>query len=511
MSEQRRLPVTLAVDAGTSSSRCVVFDSALRAVASSSRPVSCSFPAHGWVEQDPLEILSSVLATVREAMTMADVDWPEVSALGIASQTETFVVWERATGKPVYPAIVWQDVRSEAYCATLREGHYEAEVTARTGLPLSASFTAPKLRWLLNTIPVVRSRAEAGELLFGDVNCWLVWNLTGRKSHVTEPSMAARTMLLNLGSHNWDPEMLNLFEVPAVMLPTITTTADGTVFTEPAACGGRVRIGATAGDQQSSLFGQRCWVSGMAKLTLGTGGFLWCNSGPRPPEGVTKGVVATCAWQLGLETTYALEGFVPTAGSLVPWLRRLGLLDEQVWPEINIDRLYSRSVNIMCVPALFGLGTPHWAATAGADFIGLTVDSTREELCAAALLGVVHQVVDALEAVASSMREPLTLVRVDGGMSRNGSIVQCIADLAEVTVERTVETEATALGIACLAGLGAGEWDLASLRRIPLPRGARWVPTMTETARAETRLKWEKAMAAFIEREGRQPRESGVA
>ncbi len=407
------------------------------------------------------------------AMARAEVSWSQVSGIGLAAQTETFVVWERATGRPVYPAISWRDTRAGDVCDRLRTGGHAAEIRRRSGLPLQPAFTAPKLRWLLDTIDSGQRRAVAGDLLFGDVNCWLTWNLSGRVAHVTEPSMASRTMLFNLADQAWDPDLLALFGIPGQLLPEVHPTA-GKASAETDrrgnASGGSAVICASAGDQQAALFGQRCWETGQAKLTLGTGAFLWCQAGPVPPAQQPDGVVSTCAWQLNDEAAFALEGFVPTAGSVTPWLRRLGALGNDAWPAIRATAL-ARAARagrggLWCIPALYGLGTPEWTGTAAADISGLTASSTAADISElqAALIGVAHQVSDAVDAaVRAGLPEALTTIHVDGGMSANDSLLQALADLSGSRLERGRTAEATALGAGALAGLGAGVWDRASL------------------------------------------------
>ena len=327
--------VILAVDQGSSSSRAVVLDSALTPLAAASRPVASRFPAPGRVEHDAGEIADGVLACISEALARAGTGWPDVAGIGLAAQTETFVVWDAGTGKPVYPAISWRDTRASDACAELRAAGHEARVRSRTGLPLEPAFSASKLRWLLDELPGARRAAASGSLLFGDIGCWLTWQLSGGAAHVTDPSMASRTMLFDLAAGTWDQAMLDLFAIPGQMLPAVAATASRLAVTDAAVCGGRATISAIVGDQQAALFGQRCWTEGLAKLTLGTGAFLWCNSGQAPPASVPAGVVSTCAWQVGDAMTYALEGFVPNAGAVTTWLRRLGVLGAGEWPRIR--------------------------------------------------------------------------------------------------------------------------------------------------------------------------------
>jgi glycerol kinase len=490
--------VLLAIDQGSSSSRCVVFDAGLRPVAQASRPVASSFPADGRVEHDPHEILRSVLEAVTCALSLASVSWADVAGIGLAAQTETFVVWEKATGKAVYPAISWRDKRGAGCCERLRAAGHAGEIRARTGLPLEAAFSAPKLRWVLDEVPGAGAAAQAGQLLFGDVNCWLTWCLSGGVSHVTEPSMAARSMLFDLAALAWDAELLDLFGIPARMLPAVLPTAGRLAVTDPDVCGGRAVVAAGIGDQQGALFGQRCWAEGMAKLTLGTGAFFWCHAGASRPAVVPPGVVASCAWQLAAGTGYALEGFVPNAGAVVSWLRQLGVLAGGEWPVIRAGAAGDPARGLWCVPALFGLGTPRWAPAARADITGLNAACTAADIAEAALLGVVHQIADAVDAVRGGLAGPLGLIRVDGGLGRNDSVLQAIADLAGIALERPAVTEATALGAGALAGLGTGLWDMDALGRLPFDTGSRVRPALAEGARGRARSGWHAVLSRSL-------------
>src|SRR5579859_2313510 len=498
-----RARLILAVDQGSSSSRCVAFDRDLSPVAVASRPLASAFPAPGRVEHDAEEITAGVLASIADALSIAGAGWPDVAAIGVAAQTETFVVWEAATGRPVSPAISWRDSRAADACDKLREAGHGPAVRSRTGLPLEPAFSATKLRWLLDDVPGAGPLAERGDLLFGDVACWLTWRLSGGAAHVTDPSMASRTMLFNLADGRWDEEMLDLFGIPRQMLPAVAPTAGRIAVTDHAVCGGRATIGAIAGDQQAALFGQRCWRDGTAKLTLGTGAFLWCNAGNAPPAAVPDGVVSTCAWRVGDVTTYALEGFVPNAGAVTGWLRGLGALGAGSWPRIRPGALAGTAERPWCVPALFGLGTPHWTALAAADIGGLTADSTGEDVAEAALIGVAHQIADAIEAVGAGLAAPLDVLRVDGGLGGNDSLLQAIADLSRRRLERTAGTEVTALGAAMLAGLGTGYLDQPSLAALPLRADRIVRPELPAGAADAARRHWHRLLDNAVRRAAR--------
>src|SRR5215472_16666984 len=503
----------LAVDQGSSSSRCVVLDGQFTQIAVAGRPLASAFPAPGRVEHDTEEIAGGVLASIGEAIERAGAGWSDIAGIGIAAQTETFVVWDVSTGRPVYPAISWRDTRAADACDKLRQTGHEQAVRARTGLPLEPAFSATKLRWLLDELPEAGRAAARGDLLFGDVGCWLTWLLSAGAAHVTDPSMASRTMLFNLADVAWDDPMLELFGVPARMLPTVAPTAGRLAVTDPAVCRGSATIGAIVGDQQAALFGQRCWRAGMAKLTLGTGAFLWCNAGNAPPTAVPAGVVSTCAWRADETTAYALEGFVPNAGAVTDWLRQLGVLGAGEWPRIRPGAL-ARSHDAAghagavghagdgpwCVPALFGIGTPSWMPIASADIGGLTADSTGSDIAEAALIGVAQQIADAIEAVGAGLTTPLDVLRVDGGLGRNESLLQAIADLSGLRLERTAETEVTALGAGMLAGLGTGRWDQAALASLPFPADITIRPELAQQAARAARDTWRRVLGEVVGR-----------
>ena len=392
-----------------------------------------------------------------------------MAALGIANQTETFVVWERATGEAVHPAIVWQDRRTDAACAELRAGGRGTLVRERTGLELDATFPATKLRWLLDRV------GGDGALAYGDVAAWLLHRLAG--VHVTDAGNAGRSLLCPLGGHDWDDELLDLFGIPRALLPPVVDSdrIDATA--------GGIPVRAAAGDQQASLFGLRCWRPGTAKVTLGTGAFVLAQAGgsaPRPPDGI----LASCAWRREGETAYALEGFVPTAGAAVEWFTRLGVLP--AGPELDA-LLRSGREGVVCVPVLQGFGSPSWDAGARGAVFGLDLGTSRADLARAVVDGVLHQVVDAVEAIGS-----LDTLRVDGGLSRSDWIVQRLADLLGVPVQRTARPDSTALGAAALAGLAAGVWDgPEALPEIPL--GLVSEPRLPPAERARERERWAAA------------------
>ena len=446
------------LDQGTSSTRCVVLDAELNEVAAASVPVECSFPAPGLVEQDP----EAIVASAREAIAATGVR-PDV--LGIANQTETFVVWDRGTGEAVHPAIVWQDRRTDAACEALRE--HAAWVRERTGLELDATFPATKLRSVLDRVD--------GDLAYGDVASWLLQRLAG--VHVTDAGNAGRSLLCPLGGGDWDDELLDLFGIPrAVMPPIVDSDAlDASIEGIP--------VRAAAGDQQASLFGLRCWEPGTAKVTLGTGAFVLAQAGttaPHPPDGI----LASTAWRRAGATSYALEGFVPTAAAAVDWFARIGALP----PAKELDALLpSGRPGPICVPAFQGFGSPTWDAAARGALLGLELGTTRADLARAVIDGIVHQVADAVEAIGT-----LDTLRIDGGLSRSDWTAQRLADLAGVTVQRTARPDSTALGAATLAGLAAGVWDgPEAIPEIPFDLVAE--PALAPPEREGERERWTRA------------------
>jgi glycerol kinase len=460
--------LVLGLDQGTSSTRCVVLDAELRELGVASVAVASSFPGPGLVEQDPEAISASAEEAIAGALAAAGARADDVAALGIANQTETFVVWDRETGRPVHPAIVWQDRRTDAACAELAE-HAEL-IRQRTGLELDATFPATKLRSLLDQLD------EGADLAYGDVASWLLARLGG--VHVTDAGNAARSLMCPLGGGDWDDELLGLFGIPRALLPPI---ADSDAI-EATIAGVPVR--AAVGDQQASLFGLRCWTPGSAKVTLGTGAFVLAQAGeakPTPPAGI----LASTAWRREQATSYALEGFIPTAGAAADWFARIGALPAGA--ELDALLHESTGTGAVCVPAFQGLGSPTWDAGARGALLGLSLGTSRADLARAVVDGILHQVADAVDALGLALEE----LWVDGGLSRSDWIVQRLADLTGVPVQRTARADSTALGAATLAGLAAGVWpNPESLPEIPLDLTAE--PSLGDR-RAHERERWATA------------------
>ena len=484
------MPHVLALDQGTTSSRAILFDDAGRPVASAQREFTQHFPRPGWVEHDAIEIWETQLACAREALVRSGVAPSDVAALGITNQRETTVVWDRATGEPISRAIVWQDRRTADVCDRLRaEGHEDA-VRDRTGLVLDPYFSGTKLAWLLDHVEGARDRAEAGELAFGTVDTWLLWKLTGGRVHATDVTNAARTLLFDIRQLDWSPDQLDLLRVPRAVLPEVRPSSGR--FGETDVLGGAVPITGIAGDQHAALFGQRCTRPGMAKNTYGTGCFLLYQTGPDPVAS-SNGLLTTVAWQLdGQPAQYALEGAVFVAGAAVQWLRdELGLIDDAADVE-PLAASVPDSDGVVVVPAFTGLGAPHWDPYARGAVLGITRGTSAAHLARATLDGVAHQSADLLDAMTADAGAPLAELRVDGGMTQNGLLMQTQADLLGVPVVRPEVAETTALGAAFLAGLGAGVWTDADLDAV-WSESARWTPD-PDASPSTSRARWRRGV-----------------
>jgi glycerol kinase len=445
----------LALDQGTTSSRAIVFDRRGVPVATAQQEFRQIFPQPGWVEHDAAEIWSTQLACTQAALRQSGARASDVAAIGITNQRETVVLWDRASGEPVGNAIVWQDRRTAERCAELRAAGFEDRIRARTGLVLDPYFSATKLAWLLDHLPGARTRAERGELAFGTVDSWLIWNLTSG-AHVTDVSNASRTLLLDLKSLDWDDELLDIFRVPRAVLPRVTASNEAVGTT--ALFGGRHVIAGNAGDQQAATFGQACFAPGMAKNTYGTGAFMLMNVGVTPQPSENR-LLATAGWSLADGSrAYMLEGSVFIAGAVVQWLRDGLALFAKSDDVEALARQVPDAGGLFFVPAFVGLGAPHWDAEARGTMVGLTRGTTKAHVARAALESIAFQSLDVLEAMQRDAARPLTELRVDGGASRNDLLMQFQADIMNVPVVRPAVTETTALGAAYLAGLATGFW-----------------------------------------------------
>lgn len=466
MTDQRYI---LALDQGTTSSRTIVFDQGGQMVAMAQAATTQHFPHPGWVNQDAREIWDTQLATARDALAQAGLNVSQVAGIGITNQRETLVVWERASGNPVHPAIVWQSRQSAPQVEALEARGMGPVYTSVTGLVPDAYFTATKLAWLLNEQPELRSRAEAGELLAGTVDSWLIWNLTAGARHITDVTNASRTMLLDLATRQWSAELLGDLALPAQMLPDVVPSSGQLAVTAGELFGAEIPITGIAGDQQAALFGQCCFSPGDAKNTYGTGSFLLMNTGPQFRRSQHR-LLSTIAWQRAEQTTYALEGSIFVSGSAVQWLRDgLGLFEESQEVE-QLAASTPTSDGVTFVPALTGLGAPHWDATARGAIFGITRGTTSAHIARATLEAIALQTRDVLVAMEADSGITLRSLRVDGGAARNDLLMQIQADHLGVPVVRPRNVETTATGAAYLAGLGSRLWnseaDLEALWRI---------------------------------------------
>lgn len=448
----------LALDQGTTSSRAIVFTEKGEISSLAQREFRQIFPKPGWVEHDAEEIWDTQLAVAREALEKAELKAADIAGIGITNQRETTVIWDRKTGKPVMNAIVWQDRRTADFCQELRRGPDAERIQETTGLVIDAYFAGSKIRWMLDHVKGVRERAEAGELAFGTIDSWLVWNLTGGREHLTDVSNASRTLLLNLDSTTWDEEMLRLFDIPAALLPDLRPNSGVVAETDPELFGAPISIAGMAGDQHAALFGQACHEKGLAKNTYGTGCFMLMNTGTEPVRSKNK-LLSTLAWQIGDRTEYALEGSIFIAGAVVQWLRdQLGIIEKSSEIEA-LARTVESSDGVFFVPAFAGLGAPHWDPHARGTITGLTRGSSKGHLARAALEGIAFQSFDVLHAMTADSGIDLAELRVDGGASMNPLLMQFQADLLGVPVIRPTVSETTALGAAYLAGLATGVWE----------------------------------------------------
>jgi glycerol kinase len=481
----------LALDQGTTSSRAILFDHAGSIVATVQKEFPQIFPKPGWVEHDPADIWSTQAGVAAEVLQKASVKATDVAAIGITNQRETAVVWDRATGQPICNAIVWQDRRTASICDRLKARKLDRTIRRKTGLVIDAYFSATKIQWILQNVKGARARAKAGQLAFGTVDSWLIWNLTGGKVHVTDPSNASRTMLYNIVKGEWDDELLTIFGVPRSMLPEVRSSSE--VFGVSTLFGGSIPIAGIAGDQQAALFGQACTKPGMVKNTYGTGCFMLMNTGTKPIASKNN-LLTTVAWRIGSRTEYALEGSIFIAGAVVQWLRD-GLEMIRAAPDIEaLAASVPDTGGVYLVPAFAGLGAPHWDQYARGAIVGLTRGTTKAHLARAALEGIALQVMDVLKAMESDSGIKLKELRVDGGASANDLLMQLQSDLLNVPVVRPKVAETTALGAAYLAGLAVGFWKSQADIARQWQADKRFKPAMKTAARNQAAAGWVKAL-----------------
>jgi glycerol kinase len=488
----------LAIDQGTTSTRAIAFDVNARAVAIARREFAQHYPASGWVEHDPEDIWRDTLATVREVTARSAVGVQSVAALGITNQRETAVIWERATGKPIHRAIVWQDRRTAEECARLRAAGAEPLVRRKTGLLLDPYFSGTKVAWMLDHVAGARARAERGELAFGTIDTFLLWRLTGGRVHATDVTNASRTLLFDIHLQRWDEELLRLLRVPGALLPEVRDSSEIYGMTEPALFGRALPIAGIAGDQQAALIGQACFQPGTAKSTYGTGCFLLLNTGEVAVASENR-MLTTPAYRIGGRTTYAMEGSIFVAGAAIKWLRDGLKVINSAGETAAIAARVPDTHGVYMVPAFVGLGAPHWEPNARGLICGLTLDATPAHLARAALESVAYQTLDLTQAMQRDGARRAAAIRIDGGMAANDWFCQFLADVLEARVERPVEVETTALGAAFLAGLAAGVWkDLAAVADT-WTTAAIFAPSMTPARRATLIAGWQQAVKRTLQ------------
>lgn len=483
----------MALDQGTTSSRCILFDEHGTVIASANREFPQYFPEAGYVEHDAEEIWSSQLAVAKEALKKAGLAAGQIAGIGITNQRETTIVWEKATGKPICHAIVWQCRRTSAYCDELKAKGLTEKFRQKTGLVIDAYFSATKLKWILDNVPGAREKAEAGQLLFGTVETWLIWKLTCGKIHVTDYSNASRTMMFNIHTLQWDDEILEELDIPKCMLPEPMPSSCFYEWADPMHFGDGIKIAGAAGDQQAALFGQTCFTPGEAKNTFGTGGFMLMNTGEQPVFS-QNGLVTTIAWGLDDKVYYALEGSIFVAGAAIQWLRdELKLLEEARDSEYMAGKVKDTN-GCYVVPAFTGLGAPHWDQYARGTIVGLTRGCNKYHIIRATLDSLCYQVNDVLHAMEADSGIQMKALKVDGGASANNYLMQTMADVSNVPVQRPSCVETTALGAAYLAGLAVGYWKSTDDVMQNWSVDRTFTPNITPEERKKRVKGWNKAV-----------------
>ena len=483
----------MALDAGTTSNRCILFNEKGQMCSVAQREFKQIFPKPGWVEHDANEIWASQLGVAVEAMNMIDASAADIAAIGITNQRETTILWDKNTGEPVYNAIVWQCRRTSEYCDSLKEQGLTEKFRRKTGLVIDAYFSATKIKWILDNVPGARERAEKGELLFGTVETWLIWKLTKGKAHVTDYSNAARTMLFNINTLEWDDEILQILDIPKAILPEAMPSSCVYGMADPAFLGGEIPISGAAGDQQAALFGQTCFQAGDAKSTYGTGCFLLMNTGEKLVFS-ENGLITTIAWGLDGKVTYALEGSVFVAGAAIQWLRdEMRIIDSAEDSEYMAKKVKDTN-GCYVVPAFTGLGAPYWDQYARGTIVGITRGVNKCHIIRATLESLAYQVNDVLVAMKADSGIALSSLKVDGGASANNFLMQTQADIINVPVNRPQCVETTAMGAAYLAGLAVGYWkDLEDIKNNWMVDRT-FVPVLEEKTRTERIEGWKKAV-----------------
>lgn len=488
----------LSIDQGTTSSRAILFNQKGEIVHTAQQEFHQYFPQPGWVEHNANEVWASVLAVTTTVLTEADVEPKQIAAIGITNQRETTVVWDKKTGHPIYNAIVWQSRQTADICADLKEKGYADMVREKTGLLIDPYFSGTKIKWILDHVDGARERAEKGELLFGTIDTWLIWKFSGGKAHVTDYSNASRTLLYNIYDLKWDPELLEMLDVPAAMLPEVKPSSHVYAQTAPYHFfGEEIPIAGVAGDQQAALFGQACYEDGMAKNTYGTGCFMLMNTGEKAVSS-KHGLLTTLAWGIDGKVEYALEGSIFVAGSAIQWLRDgMRMIKDSAQSESYAERVDSTD-GVYVVPAFVGLGTPYWESDVRGAVFGLTRGTTKEHFIRATLESLAYQTKDVLAAMEADSGLPLKTLRADGGAVKNNFLMQFQSDMLGVPVERPVVSETTALGAAYLAGLAVGYWESREeiARQWKVER--KFEPSLAEKEREALYGGWKKAIHATI-------------
>lgn len=486
----------LALDQGTTSSRAILYDQNANPVESVQQEFKQIFPQPGWVEHNATEIWRSQLKVTKDVIKNQRISADDIAGIGITNQRETTVVWNRETGEPIHNAIVWQDRRTAGYCDQLKKKGWVEKITKKTGLVLDAYFSGTKLKWILDHVNGARAMAEKGQLAFGTIDTWLIWNLTGGKIHVTDVSNASRTLLFNINTLQWDEELLELLDIPGSVLPEVTSSSGKVGLTDKNLIGSEIPITGIAGDQQAALFGQMCTKPGMAKSTYGTGCFLMLNTGTKPVMSKNK-LLTTIAWKIGDETTYALEGSVFIGGAVIQWIRDELEFFEEASDSEKLAKAAEDNGGVYFVPALTGLGAPHWDQYARGAVFGITRGTSKANLTRAALESICFQVNDVLETMEKDTGSKITELRVDGGAVANNLLVQFQADISGIDVIRPTNLETTALGAAYLAGIGCGLWKEQMINK-KWHKDRTFVPMMSKGTVKKHLNYWNKAVSRTL-------------
>lgn len=486
----------LAIDQGTTSSRAIIFDKKMQIVSSAQKEFTQHFPNAGWVEHDAEEIWVTTATVITEALLKRNMKHSDIAAIGITNQRETTVLWDKQTGKPVYNAIVWQSTQTDTICEDIKSKGYEPVIREKTGLIINPYFSASKIKWILDNVAGVREKAQRGEILFGTIDSWLIWKLSGSKCHATDYSNASRTQLFNINTGKWDEELLDIYDIPISILPEVKPSSGIFGYTKPNDFfNAEVPISGVAGDQQAALFGQGCFKEGMVKNTYGTGCFTLMNTGNRPVLS-DNGLLTTIAWNINGETTYAIEGSVFVAGSAIQWLRD-GLRIIKTAPETQgIAMSVEDSNGVYVVPAFVGLGAPYWDHQARGAIFGLTRGTSKEHFIRATLESLAYQSKDVIDAMSNDSGIIPTNLKVDGGACANNFLMQFQSDIMNISVERPKILETTALGAAFLAGLAVGVWENKEEISDSYRLDNIFIPSMEESVRSKLYKGWKAAVNA---------------